>query len=335
MRRTLREDRGLIARRKDTPMARTAAALSAALAALVLLSCGGDDKATKAKSGAGGDAQTQQADRLVAQSLKPNAKAHSGVIDAEAEFTIKGVPGYSEPFTAGVSGPFSYRKDAALPDYELELGVRGYGVTLTSVNGKSYVSIGDTAYALPAPIRRRLVRSSSKGRNGLTKTLEQFGISPPRWETERRIVGTETLDGVPVTRIATSFNAGRILRDANTLLGLMGSLGITRAVGLPPTISSKARKAFVRGVTSKVAATWVGTKDKVTRRSGFTMAFTIPQAQRSTLSGISGGMVIARLMVSEVGKPQTISAPAKVGSFANFKLALDALGDAQDAKGGG
>ncbi|MEA2220045.1 MAG: hypothetical protein QOJ35_2671 [Solirubrobacteraceae bacterium] len=315
-------------------MARCTAALSAALAAFVLLSCGGADKAAKTKTAADGGAQARQADRLVAQSLKPNATARSGVIDAETEITIKGVKGFSEPFTASVSGPFSYRRGAALPDYELELGVRGYGVTLTSVHGRSYVSIGDTGYALPAPIRQRLVRSSSKGRNGLTRTLEQFGISPPRWETERRVVGTETLDGVEVTRIATSFNAGRILRDANTLLGLMASLGITRAVGLPATISQRARRAFVRGVTSKVAATWVGTKDKVTRRSGFTMRFTIPRAQRRTLSGISGGMVVATLMVTEAGKAQTISPPTKTGSFANFKLALDALGAAQDAKGG-
>ena len=276
----------------------------------------------------------RQADRLVEQSLKPNAKARSGVIDAEAEFTIKGVRGYEEPFTTSVSGPFSYRNGAELPDYELEMGARDYGVTLTSIDGKSYVTIGETGYELPASIRNRLVKSSSKGRNGLTRTLEQFGISPPRWETERRVVGKETLDGVETAHITTSFNAGRILRDANTLLGLMRSLGITRAVGLPPAISANARRHFVRGVTSKVAATWVGTKDKVTRQSGFTMRFAIPPKDRRSVAGITSGQVVARLMVTEIGKPQTIRAPKELGRFADFEAALDALGEAQEADAG-
>jgi hypothetical protein len=314
-------------------MARLTAALVASLASLVLLSCGGDDDAGSGnKAGSKADAKARQADRLVADSLKPNAKARSGVIDAQAEFTIKGVRGYSEPFTVSASGPFSYRRGAALPDYELELGARNYGLTLSSVDGKSYATLGTTGYVLPASIRNRLVKSSSKGRNGLTRTLEQLGIAPPRWETERRVVGTETLDGVETTHIKTSFNAGRILRDANTLLGLMRSLGITRAVGLPPAIPASARRHFVRGVTSKVAATWVGTKDKVTRQSGFTMKFSIPKADRRFVAGITGGSVVARLIVTEVGKPQTISAPAKLGSFADFELALNALGEAQESK---
>jgi hypothetical protein len=310
--------------------ARLIAALVGSLASLALLSCGGDDSARQTTGRS--DAKTQQADRLVAASLKPNVTARSGVIDAETEITIKGVKGFGEPFTASVTGPFRYRRGAALPDYELEMGVRGYGVTLTSLKGRSYVTVGTTAYELPASIRARLVRSSSKGRNGLTRTLEQFGIAPARWETDRRDAGNETLDGVEATHITTSFNAGRILRDANTLLGLMASLGITRAVGLPPAISSSARRVFVRGVTTKTGESWIGVSDKVLRRSGFTMRFKTSPADRRKLGGISGGMVVARLMVTEAGKPQEISAPARVGPFADFKLALDALGDAQESK---
>ena len=196
--------------------------------------------------------------KLAATAAGPNAKASSGVISAEGEIAIKGVPGFEDPFSNTVSGPFQYRKGAALPDYELELGVRDYGVTLTSVNGRSYVTIGTTAYELPASVRQRLIRTSRRGRNGLTRTLEQFGIAPWRWETEQRIAGAEAIDGVPTTHIATSFNAGRILRDANTLLGLMRSLGLTRVVGLPPAIAPATRRVFVRGVTTKVGGSWIG-----------------------------------------------------------------------------
>jgi hypothetical protein len=301
----------------------------ALLAALVLLSCGGDGKAKRA----GPDTGAQPAAvKLAAQAAGPNAGARSGRIDGEIEFTIKGVAGFAEPFSTTVSGPFAYRTGASLPDYELELGVRNYGVTLTSVHGKSYVSVGTTAYELPAAVRARLVRTSKRGRNGLTRTLEQFGIAPWRWETEQRVAGTETLDGVQTTHITTSFNAGRIVRDADTLLGLMRALGVTRATGVPRMIGAAARRRFVRGVTSKVGGSWIGIADKVMRQASFTMKFAVSKADRSRLAGISGGLVVGRLTVTEVGQPQSIRTPARVGSFKDFQLALDALGDAQQAK---
>ena len=244
-------------------------------------------------------------------------------------FTLQGVPGY-EQFSAGVSGPFRYRKDASLPDYEVKIGARDYGVTLTSVGGRSYVSLGTTGYRLPDAVRRRLVRSAAKGRNGLTRTLEQFGIAPWRWETDRVAAGTGRLDGVAVRHVTTGANVGRILRDANTLLGFMRSLGITRAIGLPPEIAPRARRAIVRSVTKFAGESWVGTKDHVLRRAGFDMDFVVPKSRRAAVGGITRGHVSGRLNITEVGKRQRIRAPAAVGPFADFQVGLDALGDARD-----
>ncbi len=308
--------------------------LAALAAALALLSCGGGGGGDEPAKPAGESANRAQpaAVELARTASGPNAKASSGVISGETELALKGVADFAEPFTVSVSGPFAYRKGAALPDYELDIGAGDYGVTLTSVDGKSYVTVGTTAYELPAPIRRRLVRTSARGKNGLTKTLEQFGIAPWRWETEQRIAGSETIDGVQTTHITTSFNAGRILRDANTLLGLMRSLGVTRATGLPPAITARARRTVVGGVSTKVGASWIGVPDTVLRQAGFTMRFAIPRSERRKVGGLAGGTVVAKLSVSEVGKPQTIGTPATVGSFNDFQLALDALGDAREAK---
>jgi hypothetical protein len=320
-------------RNLEIKVPRFLAAPTAALAALVLLSCGGHgaDAPTEKARGAGG--AEPAAVRLAHTAAGPNAKASSGVISAEGEIAIKGVKRFEEPFSNMVSGRFQMRKGAALPDYELELGVRNYGVTLTSVNGKSYVSVGTTAYELPPAVRQRLIRTSRRGRNGLTRTLEQFGIAPWRWETEQRVAGTETIDGVATTHLATSFNAGRILRDVNTLLGLMRSLGLTRATGLPPTITAKARRVFVKGVTTKTGGSWIGVADTVLRQAGFTMRFATARADRSALGGITGGSVVAKLDVTDVGKPQKIDPPANVGSFADFRLAIAALDEAQEAGG--
>ena len=209
---------------------RAAVCVAACAAALALPACGGDSTAPER-----GDAAKPafDPDRLVEQAAGPNRAARTGRIDAKATFALRGVPAGYREFSAGVSGPYRYRKDASLPDYDLEVGARDYGVQLTSVGGRSYVSLGSTGYKLPADVRRRLVRSAAKGRNGLTRTLEQFGIAPWRWETDRVAAGTARLDGVEVRHVTTGANVGRILRDANTLLGFMRSLGITRAIGLP------------------------------------------------------------------------------------------------------
>ena len=307
------------------PSCSIATSLGALAASLILLSCGGSsDDGPKA----GGTSKLDGA-KIAREAAGPNPAARSGRINGRVELTLTGVKAFAEPFSLTVSGPFQYRKGAALPDYELENGVRNNGVGVTSLRGRSWVSLGSTGYALPAAVRRRLVRASSRGRNGLTRTLEQFGIAPWRWETEQRVAGTERIDGVDVHHVTTSFNAGRILEDANTLLGFLASLGLTRATGLPDELTRRARRVVVAGVTFKQGASWIGVKDKVLRKAGFTMKFTIPKADRAKIGGISGGTVVGELNVTEVGRPQTISAPASIGSFPDFQLGVDAVGDAQ------
>ena len=112
-------------------------------------------------------------------------------------------------------------------------------------------------------------------------------------------------------------------------MGVLSSLGIMRAVGLPAQITRRARKLIVKSVTSKVGASWIAVSDKVIRQSGFTMRFKVAKADQAALGGITGGTVVGKLMVTEVGKPQSIKPPETVAPYADFALALDALADAQ------
>jgi hypothetical protein len=301
----------------------SAARLGVLLAAVVLVSCGGGDEATDRARSAG------DPDRLVRATLPPNPAARSGRIDGRIEITLKGVARFAEPFAVGIAGPFQYRPGASLPDYELEMGVLDNGVGLTSLRGRSWISLGSTGYTLPGHVRRQLARRSAHGRNGLTRTLSQFGVRPWHWETDRRIAGRTRIDGVEAVHITTSFTAGHILQDANTLLGLLSSLRLTRATGLPDLISRSARQTIVRSVTLKKGEQWIGVKDKVMRRAGFTMKFAVPRADRAKVGGISGGTVVGELHVTGVGRPQRIRAPATTGSFADFQAGIDAVGDAQ------
>ena len=130
------------------------------LAAIAIAACGG---ASESRTPRATSAPRQDADALVKQAAGANGAARSGRIDAEIMFALKGAPGFAEPFSTTLSGAFRVRKGSALPDYEIDMGVRDNGVELSSVGGRSYVSLGSTGYELPARVRNRLVRASARG----------------------------------------------------------------------------------------------------------------------------------------------------------------------------
>ncbi|HEV2786869.1 MAG TPA: hypothetical protein VGV67_10805 [Solirubrobacteraceae bacterium] len=291
---------------------------------VVLAACGGggDDDDSAPQAGA-----TARVTTLARQAFGPNPRATSGRIDGRIEITLKGARGYEEPVRLAMSGPFRSRAGSALPDYAVDLSVGNQGIGLSSAGGRSFASLGDAGYALPREVRRRLARSAAKGRNGLTRMLEQFGIAPWRWETNKRIAGSERIDGVQTVRVATGVAVDRFLRDANTLGGVLGAIGVARANGLPARIPRAARAVLVDSVRSANGASWIATSDKVMRKAGLTIDFVIPRGRRAALSGISAVKVKAEVLVSEVGRPQTIGAPRTLAPFSSLKLAFDALAE--------
>ena len=301
-----------------------AAGLVAVAAAGALLSCGGGGNATTERTPAADAAS------LARKAFGRNPAARSGRIDGSIRITVKGVAAYREPVTMSVNGPYRHRPGSTLPDYAIDMGVRDRGVTLTSLGGRSYVSLGSTGYEIPAAARRGLVASSAKGHNGLTRTLEQFGIAPWRWEIDKRVGPTETVDGVPSVRVDTGVDVAAVLRDANTLAGLLDSLGLARANALPAQIPAAARRVLATSVTSAKGTSWIGRKDGVMRRARMTIAFKIGKSQRPRVGGISALTVAAAIRVTDVGTAPRIRAPETLSPFSSFELALEAL--AEDAR---
>lgn len=307
---------------------RSAVRFAAFAAALGVAGCGGggDDGASAKPAG-----RATEPAALAKRAFGPNAAAATGRIDGGVTITVKGVRGFGEPVTTSISGPYRHRKGSALPDYAIDMGVRDRGVTLTSLRGRSYLSLGTTGYEIPGSVRRRLVRSAAKGRNGLTRTLEQFGVAPWRWEIDKRFAGTERVAGVQTAEVQTGVDVGRVLRDADTLAGLLGALGLARANGLPSEIPPGARRVLARSVTAGKGASWIGLADGVMRRAAMTIDFTIPQDERAQVGGISSLKVAGRVTITEVGRRQTIEAPASLAPFSTLQEAFDALAD--DAAG--
>lgn len=304
--------------------ATTATVLLAAV--LGLAACGGgddDDPDRPSRSESRAEVST-----LARQAFGPNPKATSGRIDGQVQITVDGVRRYDEPVRLAMSGPFRSDAGGELPEYALDLSVGNQGIGLSSAGGRSFASLGETGYALPAAVRRRLERKAAKGRNGLTRMLEQFGIAPWRWETNKRIAGTERIDGVQTVRVATGVDVDRFLRDANTLGGVFEAIGIARANDLPARIPRRARAVLVDSVRSASGASWIATADKVMRKAGLTIDFRVQRDRRAVLGGISSVKVKAQVLVTEVGRRQTIAEPRSLEPYSSLKLAFDALAEA-------
>ena len=77
------------------------------------------------------------------------------------------------------------------------------------------------------------------------------------------------------------------------MLEVLSSLALTRATGVPPMITPSARRVIVSSVTFKQGASWIAIKDKVMRKTGFTMKFVVPKAKRGKVGGLSSGTVVA------------------------------------------
>ena len=309
-----------------TPMSRKrpiAAWLAVLAATSGLLACGGDDSSGTAPAAK----PAQDVATLARQAFGPNRKAARGRIDGHIDITVKGARGFGEPVRLAMSGPFRARPGSALPDYAIDLSAGDQGVGLHSVQGRSFVSLGTTGYEIPARIRRRLARSAARGRNGLTRVLEQFGIAPWRWETNKRVGATERIGGVETVRVDTGVDVARFLRDANTFGDVLGSLGLARANGLPSKIPRAARRALAASVRDAKGASWIATSDKVMRKAGLTIDFAVSPARRRALGGISSVKVVAEVLVTEVGARQRIERPRSLAPFASLQQAFDALAE--------
>ena len=299
--------------------------LLALLAAVSLASCGGGSDENDGARQAAEPAQDVAA--LARQAFGPNKKARSGRIDGRIDITVKGARGFREPVALSMSGPYRGRQGAALPDYAIDLSVGDRGVGLSSVHGRSFVILGTTGYEVPAQVRRRLARSAARGANSLMRMLDQFGIAPWRWETNKRLGATEQVDGVPTVRVDTGVDVDRFLRDANTFAGVLSSLGVARANGLPRRIPDSARRILAASVRSAKGASWIATSDGVMRKAGLTIDFAIPQRRRARIGGISSVKVVAQVLVSEVGSTPKIAAPRTLEPFASLQVAFDALAE--------
>ena len=292
------------------------------LASLGVAACG-------SSSGRSGDPNT-----LLSQTFSGTHRVASGVLDLTLMINPSGSSTLNGPITLSFGGPFQSRGAGKLPksNFTASASVLGHSVSLgilsTGTNG--YVTLEGTSYQMPQATFQKLessfaqVASSPGGGNG-SGTLGKLGIQPLHWLTHPTIVGTENVGGAQTTHIHAGVNVPALLNDLNTVLEKASSLGVSGTSSLRSGLPPATRTKIAAAIENPSVDVWTGKDDKTIRR--LTVALTVPVTGNTSaqLGGMTSADIRLTMQYSNLGVPQTITAPTTVRPFSEFQAKLAAF----------
>jgi hypothetical protein len=283
----------------------------AALAAL-LAACGG-----------GGSSNPKE---TVAKAFATPIK--SAKVDLEAELGLNGVKQIKGPVKLSITGPFVSGRGKSLPKVDFDIAGSASGQNFeagfVSTGSNAYVNFQGQSYELGTAEVARInqqIRSAAKDRN--KGGLAQFGVHPSDWLTGTRDEGTSKVGGVETDHVSAAVDVGKFLDDLNTLIQKAGSTlsGTTGASALTPQEKQQIEKIL----GSPRFDVYVGKSDHVLRRLSAHIAFKIPKADQAQLSGLTDGTLSFSIEFSNVGQPQSISAPKSAKPLSDLTSKLGGL----------
>jgi len=213
-----------------------------------------------------------------------NAIAAPGQKLSSARFRLR-VAGGRDALT--VAGAFS--RGGPQPSFDVRIRERDNGRSrrahLIATGGRAYAARGTGSYQL-GPFT---IRSTSRVRAALKGGAKADPLPAPdvaAWMRGLKAAPGRRLDGVETTRVSGRVDAKRVAADLNKLV--KSSAPGTR---LPRAMDARLQRALKR---ARLAA-YVGTQDQIARRVGLT-----------------GTGFALELELSQVNKPQQVTAPARL-----------------------
>jgi hypothetical protein len=280
------------------------ALLCLALGVTLLSACGG------------GDAKAPARDSAVQRQLHQTfATPANAVRNARMRFTFrldpKGLLELGGPIKLNLSGPFAAPRSGELPRFDTAfaatLATDRFTGALSSTGGRAFITLDGRPYRLDkafvAKLRAGLAERTPARRSG----LGALGIDPRRWILQPRLRGTETLDGVRVTRVSGAVNLARLLEDLDSFLTKAG--GSAAAGGF---LSPATRREFEAAIDSSNVDILSGAADHVVRELRIAAKFTFKKHGGLTpIPGLAGGTLNIRLALAGVNHTRVdVRAPA-------------------------
>ncbi len=242
---------------------------------------------------------------LVSQTFSASDAINSGRVGLAVALKLDGIKQLGgKPVTLDVSGPFERGAGNQLSaDLSATVSIAGStaNIGFDVVDKKLYVGLGGTFYELPASSTASSSLGAT-GASGVGGVLAALGIDPKTWLTDPHIVGTASVGGVTTEHLTAQINIANVLGDVSKLVARTGSTGAGAATSALPMIES--------AITSAQVDMYTGVADHIVRKFDLAIAFTVPQIAAGALGSLTGGSLNVDVTLTELGRPQTITAPA-------------------------
>lgn len=294
---------------------RTALLVALSAACLPVAACGGS-------SGLG------DATQLLKETFCGNHHISSGNLHVALTLVPSGSRTLKGPISLSLSGPFQSQGQGKLPQSDLTIGLSALGSSLSvgviSTGSHGYVTLAGSNYQLPQASYRRLESSFSAfstppGCSSRTGVLSQLHIHPLHWLINPQVVGTETVGGADTTHIHAGVNVSALLADLGTFLKKAPGVS-SRSIISPSTLEGLAGQ-----IQNPTFDSWTGTSDKALRKLTVNLKLPVSGQFSTLLGGLTSADIGLTMAYSDLGQPQTITAPTNLRPYSQLQTKLAAL----------
>jgi hypothetical protein len=261
------------------------AALTLLAAALLAAGCGG-----------GSD---EEAGDLLERGFATDVR--SGVLSVEAEVRLSGIAAVAGPLQLTMEGPFEGGGPTELPDMEMDVRVSGMGqdfagrALLTQEN--LWVEYGRTTYEAGEELWAEVRRAIEQQGAGRPRTFAEAGADPLAWVEDLETEGGEEVAGAQTTKVTGTVDVEAMLRDVNRL-----------------SPDRQVPESALRGVEDLLHdvefEAWIG-EDDIWRRISAESEFEVPEEERDSAGGLSGGRISFEMELDDPNEPVEIEEPAE------------------------
>ncbi|MEA2484007.1 MAG: hypothetical protein QOC55_1954 [Thermoleophilaceae bacterium] len=251
----------------------------------------------------------------------------SAQVDLEVDIKLNGVKQLNGPIKLSVQGPYETGGQQTIPKTDWNIAASAAGQNFTA----GFISTGDDAWVafqgqnyevgkqqvaqINSQIKQQAAGNKKKG-------LSQFGVDARNWLTDAKDQGSSKVDGVDTDHVSAALDVSKFLGDINRIVQKAGGLGSTTA----PQLTASEKKQVQDVVNNPRFDVYVGKNDNVIRRLSADISFSVPSDKQAQVGGLKSGTVSFSIDFSNVGKPQTIKAPANAKPLSDLTSQLGGLG---------
>jgi hypothetical protein len=258
----------------------------------------------------------------------------SARIDLEASLELNGVKQLNGPVKLSVQGPYESGGRQTIPKADWDIAASAGGQNFSA----GFISTGDNAWVgfqgqkyeigkqAVAQVNQQITKAAGQNKS---KGLSEFGIDPRNWLKDVKDEGEQKIAGADTKHVSAALDVAKFLDDLNRIVQKTSGSSGTSA-----RITPAQKKQIEDVVENPRFDLYVGKSDNVIRRLSADLSFTVPSDKRAQVGGLQSGTLSFSIEFADVGKPQTIAAPARAKPLSELTTQLGGLGGLLGAAGG-